>query len=159
MCHIKMVHCHITSTKMSHQSETLSHHFQVWRQKCHINVMHCHITFTKVSHQSETLSHHFQIWRKKCHINVMHCHITLAFWDIFRTLRMYFRGFRGIFPWPVAFCHTKCVSGEAKIDTFQVVLGFRQRNQSQKMMKKINHKNSFHKPAPTQSRIFLSSYL
>ena len=56
-----MMHCHITSTKLSHQSETLSHHFQVWRQKCHINVMHCHITFTKVSHQSETLSHHFGI--------------------------------------------------------------------------------------------------
>ena len=159
MCHIKMHHCH-TIFKYGVKNVT-----SMWCivtslfRKCHIKVKHCHITF-KYSLKNVT-----SMWcivtslLRKCHIKVKHCHITLAFWGIFRTLRMYFRGFRGIFPWPVAFCDTKCVSGEAKIDTFQVVLGFRQRNQSQKMMKKIIPKNSFHKPAPTQSRIFLSSYL
>ena len=29
-CHIKVMQCHITFEKMSHQSETLSHHFDIF---------------------------------------------------------------------------------------------------------------------------------
>ena len=141
MCHIKMVHCHITSTKLSHQSETLSHHFQVWRQKCHINVMHCHITFTKVSHQSETLSHHFGIS------------------GYFSYTQDVFQGFQGHFPLTSSILSYKMRIWRSQNRYISSSFRLPAKESVTKNDEENNPKNSFHKPAPTQSRIFLSSYL
>ena len=84
----------------------------------------------EMSHQSDAMSHHF--WKnvtskwsnvtsllRKCHIKVKHCHITLTFWGIFGTRRVYLGVSGGDSLWPEAFCHTKCVSGEAGIQCFK----------------------------------------
>ena len=84
----------------------------------------------EMSHQSDAMSHHF--WKnvtskwsnvtsllRKCHIKVKHCHITLTFLGIFGTRRVYLGVSGGDSLWPEAFCHTKCVSGEAGIQCFK----------------------------------------
>ena len=89
----------------------------------------------EMSHQSDAMSHHF--WKnvtskwsnvtsllRKCHIKVKHCHITLTFLGIFGTRRVYLGVSGGDSLWPEAFCHTKCVSGEARIQCFKMVDGF-----------------------------------
>ena len=89
----------------------------------------------EMSHQSDAMSHHF--WKnvtskwsnvtsllRKCHIKVKHCHITLTFLGIFGTRRVYLGVSGGDSLWPEAFCHTKCVSGEAGIQCFKMVDGF-----------------------------------
>ena len=118
------------SAEMSHQSDAMSHHF--WKnvtskwsnvtsllRKCHIKVKQCHITFEYgVQNVTSKWSNVTSLLRK-CHIKVKHCHITLTFLGIFGTRRVYLGVSGGDSLWPEAFCHTKCVSGEAGIQCFK----------------------------------------
>ena len=111
-------------------SAEMSHHFwknvtSKWNnvtsllRKCHIKVKHCHITFEYgVQNVTSKWSNVTSLLRK-CHIKVKHCHITLTFLGIFGTRRVYLGVSGGDSLWPEAFCHTKCVSGEAGIQCFK----------------------------------------